>query len=343
MPHTAREIADYLGTTLEGDPTVIVAGVASPERATVTDLIYVESVRHAGRAEASRAKCALAAPGIQLPGKTILRVGVPKLAFARAVSWLIPPHAIARGIHPSAIIDPSAKIGDGVAVGPFAVIEANATIGRGSQVGSHCILGRDSSVGEDCRLHPRVTLYPNVRVGSRVEIHSGAVLGADGFGYVFGEGKHWKFPQLGKVEIADDVEIGANTTIDRGSLDDTRIANGVKVDNLVQVAHNVQIGEHTIIASQTGISGSSTIGSHAVVGGQAGIGERGRLEDGAIVGGQSGVLSGKIVRKGQTVWGTPCRPLEKFKEQFAWLERLPRLAARVKELERRLAGEHPPG
>jgi UDP-3-O-[3-hydroxymyristoyl] glucosamine N-acyltransferase len=181
-----------------------------------------------------------------------------------------------------------------------------------------------------------VTIYPGARLGDRVEIHSGAVIGADGFGYVFGEGRHWKFPQLGVVEIGDDVEIGANTTVDRGSLDNTRIGSGVKLDNLVQVAHNVQIGEQTVIASQTGISGSSNIGRRAIIGGQVGIGERGRLEDGAVVGGQSGVLSGKIVRKGQTVWGTPCRPLEKFKEQFAWLERLPQLAARIKKLEGRV-------
>jgi UDP-3-O-[3-hydroxymyristoyl] glucosamine N-acyltransferase len=335
MPRTALEIADYLDATLEGDPTVLVAGLAGPEQAAPTDLIYVESARQVVRAMASRAHCALAAPGVGLPGKTILRVPAPKLAFARAGAWMIPPRAIAQGIHPSASVAASAKLAEGVGVGPFAVIEDDVVVGRGSQLGAYCILGQGSRLGEDCRLHPRVTLYPGVRLGSRVEIHSGVVLGADGFGYVFGERKHWKFPQIGVVEIGDDVEIGANTTIDRGSLDDTRIASGVKLDNLVQVAHNVQIGEQTIIASQTGISGSCTIGKHAIIGGQVGIGERGRLEDGAIVGGQSGILSGKIVRKGQTVWGTPCRPLEKFKEQFAWLERLPGLAARIKKLERR--------
>jgi UDP-3-O-[3-hydroxymyristoyl] glucosamine N-acyltransferase len=334
MTRTAREVADYLGAALEGDPEVPIAGLASPEQAAPTDLIYVESARHTARAAASRARCVLAPPGLELTGKTILRVAAPKLGFARAAAWLSATRAIANGIHPSAMIAPSAKLASDVAIGPFAVIEENVFIGQGSQVGAHCVLGQGASLGENCRLHPRVTLYPGVRLGCRVEIHSGAVIGADGFGYVFGEGKHWKFPQLGVVEIADDVEIGANTTIDRGSLDNTRIMKGVKIDNLVQVGHNVQIGEDSILASQTGISGSATIGKNAIIGGQVGIGERGRLEDGAIVGGQSGILSGKIVRKGQTVWGTPCRPLEKFKEQFAWLERLPELAARVKKLER---------
>lgn len=334
MTRTAREIAQYLDATLEGDPAVIITGVASPEHASPTDLIYIESERHAARASTSRGRCVLATQAVVLPGKTILRVPAPKLAFARVAAWMLPPRTIAVGVHLSAFIAPSAKIASDVGVGPFAVIEENTVIGQGSQIGPHCVVGQGASLGENCRLHSRVTLYPGVRLGSRVEIHSGAVIGADGFGYVFGEGKHWKFPQLGIVEIGDDVEIGANTTIDRGSLENTRIMSGAKIDNLVQVAHNVQIGEHTVIASQTGISGSSTIGKQAVIGGQVGIGERGRVEDGGIVGGQSGVLSGKIVRKGQLVWGTPCRPLEKFKLQFAWLERLPELAERIKKLER---------
>ncbi|HEX8881973.1 MAG TPA: hypothetical protein VF749_18150, partial [Candidatus Acidoferrum sp.] len=160
-----------------------------------------------------------------------------------------------------------------------------------------------------------------------------AVIGADGFGYAFSEGRQWKFPQVGIVEIGDDVEIGANTTIDRGSLDDTRIAEGVKLDNLVHIGHNCQIGAHTVVAAQVGFSGSCIVGKHVVIGGQAGFGERCELEDGAVIGGQSGVLGGKTIRGGQTVWGTPARSLEKFKEQYAFYGRLPELAARIKKLE----------
>src|SRR4029077_9480400 len=162
---------------------------------------------------------------------------------------------------------------------------------------------------------------------------SGAVIGSDGFGYVFGEGRYWKFPQVGRVEIADDVEIGANSTIDRGSLESTQIATGVKIDNLVQIAHNVRIGEHTVIAAQTGISGSSTIGKHVLIGGQVGIADHCTLEDGAIAGAQAGIPTGKTIRRSQIVWGTPARPLEKFKEQYAWFARLPELAERVRKLE----------
>jgi UDP-3-O-[3-hydroxymyristoyl] glucosamine N-acyltransferase len=164
-------------------------------------------------------------------------------------------------------------------------------------------------------------------------MHSGAVIGSDGFGYVFAEGRHWKFPQVGGMEVGDDVEIGANTTIDRGSLETTHIGNGVKIDNLVQIAHNVRIGDHSVIASQTGISGSSTLGKHVVVGGQVGIGDHSKLEEGAIVGGQAGILPGKTVRQGQTVWGTPARPLERFKEQYARFARLGELTERVGRLE----------
>jgi UDP-3-O-[3-hydroxymyristoyl] glucosamine N-acyltransferase len=182
-------------------------------------------------------------------------------------------------------------------------------------------------------------LYHGVHLGNRVEIHSGAVIGADGFGYAKGKGRYWKFPQRGIVEIGDDVEIGANTTIDRGSLDDTRIAEGVKIDNLVHIAHNVKIGAHTVIAAQAGFSGSCTIGKGVTVGGQAGFGEQCELEDGAIIGGQSGVLGNKTIRSGQVVWGTPARSLEKFKEQFAWFSRLPDLAARIKALEGKMSGK----
>jgi UDP-3-O-[3-hydroxymyristoyl] glucosamine N-acyltransferase len=182
-------------------------------------------------------------------------------------------------------------------------------------------------------------MYARARVGHRVEIHAGTVIGADGFGYVYGDGRYWKFPQVGIVEIGDDVEIGANATIDRGSLDDTRIAEGVKLDNLVHVGHNVQIGAHTVIAAQTGISGSSRVGHHVVVGGQVGIADHCTLEDGAIAGAQAGIPTGKTIRAGQTVWGTPAREIGKFKEAYAWYARLPELGARIKELEAQMPGK----
>lgn len=333
MTRTMKELADFLGCPLDGDGAVSVSGVASTLSARAEDLIYVESLNHLDRAAASASKCVVIAPGLTLPGKVLLRAANPKLAFARAAEWLVPPSPIARGIHPTAIISPSAQIAPGVAVGPYAVVEDDVQIGAGTEIGAFCFLGRGSVLGEKCRLYPRVTLYAGVRIAHRVILHSGAVIGSDGFGYVAEDGKRRKFPQVGEVEIGDDVEIGANTTIDRGSLDRTVIGSGVKLDNLVHVAHNVSIGENTVIAAQTGISGSAIIGKNVAFGGQAGLGDHCEVKDGAIVGGQAGILPGKIVRGGGIVWGTPARPLEKFKEQFAWLSRLPALAERIKRLE----------
>ena len=334
MTCTASELAEYLGCTIEGDRLAQLSGVASPDSAIATDLIYVETQRHLLRAAASQGKCVVIAPGLALPGKTLLRAANPKFAFARAAAWLLPPDPIATGIHPTAVISPNARLASNVAVGPFAVIEVDVEIGAGTEIGALCFLGRGARLGEGCRLYPRVTLYAGTKLANRVILHSGAVIGSDGFGYVSAEGKRWKFPQIGKVEIGDDVEIGANTTIDRGSLDRTEISAGVKIDNLVHIAHNVRIGENTVIAAQTGISGSVIVGRDVAFGGQAGLGDHCEIEDGAVIGGQAGILPGKIVRSGQIVWGTPARPLAKFKEQFAYFARLPELMKRVRSLER---------
>ena len=338
MKRTAKELAEAIGARLEGDAAMEIAGVAAPERAGARDLIYVETAKHAERVAASAAMCIVACEGLSLPGKTVLRSAHPKVAFAKAAALLLDRAPIAAGIHPTAIVAPLARVAEGVSIGPYAVIGEDAHVGAGTQIGAHTVIGAGCWIGENCRIHPRVTLYANVRVGHRVEIHAGAVIGADGFGYAFGGGKYWKFPQVGIVEIGDDVEIGANATIDRGSLDDTRIAEGVKLDNLVHVGHNVQIGAHTVVAAQTGISGSSVLGHHVVVGGQVGIADHCTLEDGAVAGAQAGIPTGKTIRGGQTVWGTPAREIGKFKEAYAWYARLPELAARIKELEAKLAG-----
>jgi UDP-3-O-[3-hydroxymyristoyl] glucosamine N-acyltransferase len=339
MKRTAQEVASHIGARVQGDASVELLGVAAPERADARDLIYVDSPKNASRVATSKALCIIAPDGIELTGKTILRHRQPKVAFAKAAALLLDVPAIApAGMHPAAVVAATAKISRSASIGPYVVIGENATVGENTQIGSHSSIADGCHVGAGCRIHPRVTLYANVRIGDRVEIHSGAVIGADGFGYAYGEGRHWKFPQAGIVEIGDDVEIGANTTIDRGSLDDTQIGEGVKLDNLVHIGHNCKIGAHTVIAALVGLSGSCTFGKNVVVGGQAGFGERCELEDGAVIGGQSGVLGGKIVRTGQVVWGTPARPLERFKEEYAWYGRLPDLAARIKKLEAKVGG-----
>ena len=340
MNKSAKELAEAIGARLDGDGAMVLHGVAAPERASVADLIYVDSPKHAERAAASAAICVIAGEDARINGKTLLRHAQPKLAFAKAAALLLDRPPIAVGIHPTAIIATLARVGANVSIAPYAVIAENAHIGNGTQIGAHCVIGAGAWIGEGCRIHPGVTVYSGMRIGNRAEIHAGAVIGADGFGYAFGDGRYWKFPQVGIVEIGDDVEIGANATIDRGSLDDTRIADGVKLDNLVHVGHNVQIGAHTVVAAQTGISGSSVLGHHVVVGGQVGIADHCTLEDGSIAGAQAGIPSGKTIRSGQTVWGTPARPLDKFKQQYVWYARLPELAERIKALEAN-AGKKP--
>src|SRR5437016_12269223 len=333
MKHTAKDLADAINAVVEGDASIELAGVAAPERASSGDLLVGAAAKHTARGSASAATCVILPPGLSVMGKTIIRAKEAKVAFAKAAALLREASIIATGVHPTAVIAPLAKIALNASIGPYAVIGEDAHIGEYTQIGAHCVIGAGSWIGGDCRIHPRVTLYSNTRIGNRVEIHSGVVIGADGFGYAYGEGRHWKFPQAGIVEIGDDVEVGANTTIDRGSLDDTRIGEGVKLDNLVHIGHNVQIGAHTVIAAQTGISGSSSVGHHVVIGGQVGIADHCTLEDRAIAGAQAGIPTGKTIRAGQTVWGTPAREIGKFKEAYAWYARLPELGARIKEIE----------
>ncbi len=320
MKRTAQEIAEFLGGELHGNGMAALDSIASLKNAGPSDLTYAEEKFH-GDVAGSRAGCVLVRSG-EFASKTVIMVKNPKLAFARGAAWLLTEIADEAGIHPSATVAPDAVIGERVKIGAGAVIEAGVSVGNNTIVEAGCYVGKNSTIGNDCTLYPRVVIYRNVEIGNRVIIHAGAVIGADGFGFVNDGAVHVKFPQVGKVVIEDDVEIGANTCIDRGSLETTIIRRGVKLDNLIQIAHNVELGEHTVIAAQTGISGSSTLGAECVIGGQVGIGEHARLDDHTIIGGQGGVLNGKHVRGGEVLWGTPVRPLKEFLRQQAFLARL---------------------
>jgi UDP-3-O-[3-hydroxymyristoyl] glucosamine N-acyltransferase len=333
MERTAREMAEYLGAELEGNPELRISGCASVANAKTGDLVFVDSPKQLDAAAKCAAGCVVLAAGTEMAGKTVLRAKNPRLAFARAIAWMIPREVIAKGIHPTAVVANSAKLGAGVGVGAYAVIEDGAEIGAGSEIGAHCFVGSGARMGAGCRIYPRVAVAGCVRLGARVVIHSGAVIGSDGFGFVLTETGFEKFPQIGSVEIADDVEIGANTTIDRGALDATRIGRGVKIDNLVQIGHNCEIGEHTVISAQTGLAGSSYIGRNVMLGGQVGIAGHGRIEDGAQLAPKSGVAAGKVIHAGTIMFGAPARPLDKAKEINALMGRLPELAKRVRRLE----------
>jgi len=332
-----EELARLLGARLDGDGGRDLHGIAALETAGADQLTFAEGDRALKRAASSRAGCILVGEGVSIPGLTTLAVAHPKFALVRAAAALHPAQRPAPGVHPTAVVSPEARLGAGVSVAPHVVIERGVTVGAGTCLGAGVYLGAGVRVGDECLLYPRVTVYAGTRLGNRVILHSGVVAGSDGFGYVFAEGRHVKFPQLGRLIIEDDVEIGSNSTLDRGSLGTTVIGAGTKIDNLCQVAHNVTIGHHCVIAAQTGISGSASIGNYAVLAGQVGIGDHVRIEERAVIGGQAGILPGKVVRKGSTMWGTPARPLAEFKRMYAHLSNFPKLAEKVRELSRKVA------
>lgn len=329
---TVDEIARLAGGHVTGDGSQEILGIAALESAGEQDLTFAEGERALAKASDSRAGCILVQEEVDIPGHTIVAVKHPKMAFIRAAAVLRPPAQPAPGIHPTALIAADALLGRDVSVGPYVVIERGTSVGDGSVLGAGVFLGEGVSLGSNCLLHARVSVYAGVRIGNRVILHSGVVLGSDGFGYVYAEGRHHKFPQVGGLIVENDVEIGSNSTLDRGSLGTTVIGEGTKIDNLVQIAHNVKIGRHSIIAAQTGISGSVEVGDHVVMGGQVGVADHVRIGERAIVGAQAGIPSGKIVRKDSILWGTPARPLAEFKKMYAHLSRLPALAEKVREL-----------
>jgi len=330
---TAGALAALLEGELVGDARANIRGVGSLTGAKPGDLIYVEAEKDLPAALASPASAVLVGSGVFARGKTIIRAAHPKWAFALAAAALQPEPPAVTGRHPTAVVHPSARLEEGIALGPHVVVEENARVGANCQLGAGSYVGANVTLGDECVLFPCVTIHRNVRIGHRVRIHSGAVIGADGFGYVRVDDRYEKFPQRGTVVIEDDVEIGANAAIDRGALDETWIGRGSKLDNMVHVAHNVRIGRNCVIAAQTGISGSVTIGDRVVIGGQVGIADHCRIEDDAVLGAQTGVPSHKTIRSGQTVWGTPSRPLADFKKSYPYIARLPDLAARISALE----------
>jgi UDP-3-O-[3-hydroxymyristoyl] glucosamine N-acyltransferase len=315
------EIASYLKAAWEGDGGLEISGVAPLETAAAHDLAFVGNRKAAATARDSRAGCLLATDDFP-EGRTLIRVADPRAALARAIALLYPKPPIIPGIHPSAVIHPRAEIAKSAAIGPHVTIAAASRIGERCDIGPGCSIGAGVGIADDCVLHANVTIYDNVKIGNRAILHSGCVLGADGFGFVRAAGHYEKFPQIGSVEIGDDVEIGANSCVDRAALGVTSIGDGSKLDNLVHIGHNCRIGRHVVIAAQTGLSGGVVVEDDAVIGGQVGIGDKARIEAGAVLGSGCGILTSKIVRKGQVVWGTPARPLKQYLEQLATLARL---------------------
>jgi UDP-3-O-[3-hydroxymyristoyl] glucosamine N-acyltransferase len=320
---TAGELAAALNLNLRGDPQTQLEGAATLEEAGPRRLSFVAAPKYFLAAERSQAGCLIAPPDWRGGhARAVLESETPRAHFAAALAVLYPPEELHAGIHASAVVEIDARVDPSAEIGPGAVIRAGAFVGARARIGAGSFIGRGARVGEDCVLHPRVTVHDRVSIGARCVIHSGAVLGADGFGFEMVAGAYRKVPQVGTVEIGDDVEIGANTCIDRATLGATTIGDGAKLDNLVHIAHNCRIGRHVVIAAQTGLAGGVTIGDFAVIGGQVGVGDKARIEARAVVGSGAGILTAKIVRAGEPVWGTPARPLKQYLNQLAALSRL---------------------
>ena len=335
---TVAALAAHVEGEFTGDGARQIERAADLESAGDGDIAFVEDDKHFENARNSRAACLIVpitAVAAQL-AETQIPAKNPKLAFAQIAALLHPPKKRLPEVHPSAVIAANAEIGDDVFVGAFVCIGENSSIGNGTQIRAGAKIGDNVRVGANCVLHPNVFLEDHVTIGDRAILHAGVIVGADGFGYVRAPNGYVKFPQIGTVVIEDEVEIGANSCVDRAALGETRIGRGTKIDNLVQIAHNVTIGERVVIAAQTGISGSSVIESDAVIGGQVGMGDHVRVLSGAIIGSKAGVLPGKIVRAG-TWWGIPVQPLDEYKRQNAYVKALPSLRNEVKHLRERLS------
>ncbi len=335
MHLTASQIAEQLQGKVHGDGSVELTGLAPADCAKPGDLTFAEKETYFQAAEESQATAILVAGEFASSKKVLIRVPNARVAVARLLPVFFPPDQHAPGVHPSATIAPSAQIDSTSHIGPNCVIGDRVRIGARSVLmgGNH--LGRDCQIGDDACLFPNVVIYAKCQVGHRVSIHAGTVIGSDGYGYVFDEGRHRKMLQVGNVIIHDDVEIGANAAIDRGALGATVIGQGTKIDNLVHVAHNVTIGRHCLIMGQVGFAGSTRLGDYCVIASQSGIAGHLKLGTQATVGAKSGVMR-DVPDKG-TVLGIPAAPDKQAKRQMIAITQLPELIRRTRELEKQVA------
>ncbi len=335
MIYTAARIAEQLEGEIIGDGTIALTGFSSADLAGPGDLTFAEKDTHFAAADASAASAILVSGPFSSTSKVIIRVPNARVAAARVLPLFFPPEEYPRGIHPSAAIAPTAQVDVSAYVGPACVIGPGVTIGARSVLlgGNH--IGRDCQVGDDVRLFPNVVLYERTRIGHRVAIHAGTVIGADGYGYVFDQGRHRKVLQVGNVIIEDDVEIGANSAIDRAALGSTVIGAGTKIDNLVHIAHNVVFGQHCLIMGQCGFAGSTQFGDYCVIASQSGVAGHLTIGHRVTVGGKSGVT--RDLADGQTVLGFPAVPDKQAKRQWIGVQQLPELIVRMRELEKQVA------
>ncbi|MDB6135532.1 MAG: lpxD [Verrucomicrobiales bacterium] len=335
MMHTVSILAQRLGGEVLGDGSRAITGVAPADHAQAGDLTFAEKTSYLEVAEKSLASAILVPPGFESASKTLIRVKDPRIAMAKILPLFFPEETYPAGVHSSAVIDPSAAVHPTAHIGPHCVVGADVMIGECSVLmgGNH--IGRGTRLGNDVRLHPNAVIYSGTQIGDRVSIHSGTTIGADGYGYVFDQGRHLKMPQVGNVIIHDDVEIGSNASIDRGALGPTVIGQGTKIDNLVHVAHNVVMGRHCLIMGQVGFAGGTHLGDYVVIASQSGIAGHLKLGAQAVIGAKSGVM--RDIPAGERVLGYPAAPDKQAKRQWIAMGQLPDALRRLKAMEKQLA------
>lgn len=335
MNFTAAQIATQVQGEVIGDGTILLSGLAAAAGAKAGEITFAEKDSYFAAAEASAASGILVAGAFTSSTKVLIRVRNARVAAAQVLELFFPVAHYAPAIHSSAIVDPTAKIDPTAHIGPNCVIGAGTIIGARVVLigGNH--LGSDCRVGDDTRLYPHVVLYAGTQLGRRVAIHAGTVIGADGYGYVFDQGRHRKIPQVGNIIIHDDVEIGANCTMDRAALSSTIIGEGCKIDNLVHFGHNVIFGKHCLVMGQCGIAGSTQFGDYCVIASQTGVTGHLKIGRQVTVGGKSGVT--RDVADGETVMGFPAVPDKQAKRQWIGIQKLPEMILRMRELEKQVA------
>lgn len=337
MNITLAQIAELVDGTVIGDAQQCISVLSPIDNIALGSLVFAEGSDNLKLAEQSNAGAILVASTVEKMNKPIIQVANPFKAFIKLLSYFYPEHQPRPGIHPTAVVAEDVRLGEQVSIGPYVVIESGSTIGDHCVIKGHVYIGHHVTLGAHTILHPHVTIYDRTQIGARVAIHASTVIGSDGFGYTFDQGRHLKVPHVGHVVIEDDVEIGANTVVDRATIGATVIGEGTKIDNLVQIAHSVKLGKHNILCGFTGIAGSTTSGNNVIFAANVGVSDHVRIDDGVILGARAGVPTRKHLKQGNIYLGSPARPKDKAIEQELALTRIPFMRKNLQELSTKVA------